>query len=396
LNFKILFIYQYFGTPNGSWSTRVYELTRRWVQEGYQVEVITSPYEKSDLKVSRFIEKQLIEGINLTIINAADSNRKSILKRAVNALLFSFVSIWYALTKKYDVIIVSSGPITVGLPMLAAKILRRKKTVFEVRDLWPDGAIEMGKIKSSILISLAKFFEKLCYKNANIVVAASTGMAEGVKKIAPNKNVLVIPNGSDIELFSSDSNKPLRWENRFEQSKIILYTGSLGEMDECHTAIKAMQAFLDKNLYLIFLGDGIKKVDLELLASNISDQIIFLGLLPKTEVVKWYAYADASLVGFEKFNVLQTSSPNKMFDSLAAGVPVIQNTRGWIKDMVSDTDCGVNVRYGEVADYVEAFHQLFETSVWRDKRMNAKQAALKLFDRNILAQQYLNALLQLK
>jgi glycosyltransferase involved in cell wall biosynthesis len=396
LKFKILYVYQYFGTPNGSWSTRVYELTRRWVQEGHEVEVITAPYEKSDLKVTRFIEKQEIEGIRLNIINTADSNRHSILKRAINALMFSCISIWFALTKKYDIIITSSGPITVGFPLIAAKMLRRKKTVFEVRDLWPDGAIEMGKIKSSILISLAKFFEKLCYKNANIVIAASTGMAEGVKKIVPNKNILVIPNGSDIELFSSDSNNPLLWENRFEQSKIILYTGSLGEMDECHTAIKAMQAFVDKNLYLIFLGDGIKKEELELLASNISDQIVFLGLLPKTEVVKWYAKADASLVGFEKFNVLQTSSPNKMFDSLAAGVPIIQNTRGWIKVMISDTDCGINVRYGEVADYVEAFNQVFETSVWRDKRMNAKQAALKLFDRNILAQQYLNALLQLK
>jgi glycosyltransferase involved in cell wall biosynthesis len=392
---KIFFVYQYFGTPNGSWSTRVYEMTRRWVAAGHQVEIITAPYEKSDLKVTRFIEKQEIEGIRLTIINTADSNRHSILKRAINALIFSLISVWFALTKKYDIIITSSGPITVGFPLIAAKILRRKKTVFEVRDLWPDGAIEMSKIRSKKMIALAKSFETYCYECSDLVVAASIGMEEKIKTIAPNTKTLVVTNGSDIDLFSSISSYPIQWQNNFENSKIILYTGSLGEMDECHTAIKAMQKFKDRNLHMIFLGDGVKRAELEQLASE-NSKIIFLGLVPKTEVVKWYAHADASLVGFEQFQVLQTSSPNKMFDSLAAGVPIIQNTRGWIKDLVLKTDCGVNVQYKSIIDYEMAFKAVLDSKNWEEKRINAKQTALNYFNRDNLAQEYLSALMQLK
>ena len=95
---RILIFYQYFGTPKGSWSTRIYELARRWVKNGHKVTVVTSPYEKSDIKVERFITKSEIEGINLIIINSPDSNRKSTIKRAVNAVRFAFMSIWYALT----------------------------------------------------------------------------------------------------------------------------------------------------------------------------------------------------------------------------------------------------------------------------------------------------------
>src|SRR5690606_20869748 len=143
---KIIYFYQYFGTPKGSWSTRVYELTRRWVAAGHEVTVITAPYDKSDINPDGFISKTKLEGINLIVINSGDSNRFSITKRVLRAVLFSLFSIFYALRLKADVVVASSGPITIGLPLIFAKIFTRKKTVFEVRDLWPSGGIELGLI----------------------------------------------------------------------------------------------------------------------------------------------------------------------------------------------------------------------------------------------------------
>src|SRR5690554_5099397 len=152
---KILIFYQYFGTPKGKWSTRMYELTRRWVDAGHQVTVVTSPYEKSDIKTDKFIGKQQIDGINLIIINSADSNRDGFIKRIFKALIFSLMSCYYALTVKCDVVLASSGPITVGLPALLAKWFRGKPMVFEVRDLWPEGAIELGKLNNPVLQKIA-------------------------------------------------------------------------------------------------------------------------------------------------------------------------------------------------------------------------------------------------
>jgi len=198
---RILVFYQYFGTPKGKWSTRIYELTKRWVNEGNKVTVVTSPYEKSDIKAEKRIERQKVEGIELIVINYPDSNRFSKLKRILNFLLFSFFSIYYALTEKTDIVIASSGPITVGVPALFAKFFRRKKYIFEVRDLWPQGAISLGILTNPFLIKVSFFFEKLCYKQASCVVGCSQGMADNITDRFPNVYTSVIPNASDNSLF---------------------------------------------------------------------------------------------------------------------------------------------------------------------------------------------------
>ena len=105
---QILFFYQYFGTPQGSWSTRVYELCRRWVAAGHKVTVVTAPYEKSDIKAQGFISRQQVEGIELIVINAGDSNRLPVLQRVLRALTFAVISVAYALRLRYDVLIASS------------------------------------------------------------------------------------------------------------------------------------------------------------------------------------------------------------------------------------------------------------------------------------------------
>jgi len=179
---QILLFYQYFGTPKGKWSTRIYELARRWVKIGNKVTVVTSPYEKSDLTAIRRIERQNIEGIDLIIINYPDSNRYSKLKRIWNFVMFSLISIWFALKEPCDIVISSSGPITVGVPALFAKWFRRKPFIFEVRDLWPQGAVSLGILSNRLIIKIAFAFERICYKNAKCVVGCSPGMTSDIER----------------------------------------------------------------------------------------------------------------------------------------------------------------------------------------------------------------------
>ena len=165
---RIVYFYQYFSTPKGTWGTRVYEFTKRWVELGHDVTVVTSVYSKSDLVATKFIENQEVDGIKLKVINVNIDNRQNIVKRIWTFLLYMFTSCWYALTLKADIVIASSGPITVGLPGLVAHYLRGRKFIFEVRDLWPEGAIELKVIKSKLLIKLSYWFERVCYKAAHI------------------------------------------------------------------------------------------------------------------------------------------------------------------------------------------------------------------------------------
>lgn len=392
---RILYIYQYFGTPKGSWSTRVYELTRRWAEKGHQITIITSPYYKSDIRGKGFISRQKIDGIQLIVVNAADSNKASTLKRAANALVFAITSTFLALWEKMDICISSSGPITTALPGLLAKWFRGTPLVFEVRDLWPRGGIELGKLRSKWLIKIALWFEQFIYRNSNLVVACSTGMEKGVKKVNPDVPTLVIPNASDPELFDNYKGTPS--SSLFQKIKdkaIFLYAGSLGLMDDCSQSIKALSYLRDQPIALVLAGDGAERELLESLAMQTGNSnIYFLGLLPKTEVAKWFSVATASIITFRDYPVLHTSSPNKMFDSFAAGVPIIQTTKGWIKELVEQEECGINVEPNDPISMASAMKTLAEKSeLVSEMSQKSKSLASTKFNRDLLAKQYLESL----
>src|SRR5690606_34513983 len=173
---RILYFYQYFGTSKGSWGTRVYEFARNWVREGHDVTVVTAIYSKSDLKANDLLETQFHEGIRVKVINVLIDNKKSIPQRVFDFLKYTFFSTWYALTLPADVVIASSGPITVGFPGLVARYLRSRKLVFEVRDLWPSGAVELGIIRNPFIIKLSYWFERRCYAAARHIITLSPGM----------------------------------------------------------------------------------------------------------------------------------------------------------------------------------------------------------------------------
>src|SRR5690606_3863248 len=384
---KILIFYQYFGTPKGKWSTRMYEMTRRWVNQGHQVTVVTSPYEKSDIRAKEFIERQNIDGIELIVINSADSNRDGIVKRMCKAMVFSLMSCYYALTVKCDVVIASSGPITVGVPALLTKWFRHKPMVLEVRDLWPDGAIELGKLNSEVLRKIAIWFEKLCYKNAALVVPCSKGMEEGVLRKYPQANTMIIPNASDVELFSAVSDEDSKKPARYAEKKLFLYAGSLGLMDEVEQVIEGMRLVKNPDVLWLVIGEGAERKHLESLVSKYQlTNIEFLGIMPKTEVIKWFSRVEATFVTFRDLPVLHTSSPNKMFDSFAAGVPIIQSTKGWIKDLVELSQCGINVEPDKPEQFAAAIESIANNRTYRDRlAVNARRLAENEFNRDILA-----------
>ncbi|PZV79132.1 glycosyltransferase involved in cell wall biosynthesis [Algoriphagus aquaeductus] len=394
---KILIFYQYFGTPNGGWSTRYYEFTRRWVKEGHQISVVTSPYYKSDIKADGFISHQSIEGVELIVIDSPDSNKDTFFKRAWNALRFSATATYFALTHPHDVVISSSGPITTAIPGLLSHWIRKKPLVFEVRDLWPKGGIELGKLRNPFLQKIALKFEQIVYSSSSLVIACSEGMKSGIREVSPTSEVLVITNSSDTELFGKESIIPKLPERFDTNTPIFLYAGSLGLMDDCRQIVHGLNVAKNITFQMVFIGDGAEKEYLIQLTKSLGleNKVWFLGLIPKTEVVKWFSLASASFVTFKDLPVLHTSSPNKMFDSFAAGVPIIQSTRGWIADLVQEHECGINVDPSKPEEIAKAIH-FFIHNPEKAKLMgeNARKLAENEFNRTILATKFLNGILE--
>src|SRR5690606_34232852 len=143
------------------------------------------------------------DGIHVKIINVTIDNKQPFLKRIWSFIQYSMLSSYYALTLPADVVVASSGPITVGLPGLLARYVRGRKLVFETRDLWPEGVIELGIIKNYLLIKAADWFEKACYRASSYVVTLSAGMTTSNKRRFGISDVDDVTNAGNIERLST-------------------------------------------------------------------------------------------------------------------------------------------------------------------------------------------------
>ena len=393
---KILYIYQYFSTPKGSWGTRVYEYAKEWVEKGHEVTVVTSIYSKSDITAEKFIERKIVEGINLIILNIRIDNKQHPLQRIWTFIQYSFMASWFALRNRYDVIISSSGPISVGIPGLLAKKLRKKKFVFEVRDLWPDTAISMGFVKKRWMQKLMYAFEKMCYNNSDLIVTLSPGSKKNIEERYSKYNIISVPNSANISLFGVD-NVPENVKG-LKKDSYAIYTGNIGPVNNSRMlfgAAKILKNHGNADIKIVLVGDGQEKEMLKKEASEqgLEDYFIILDLMPKEDLVPLVKNSIASLIPLANKPLLDTSSPNKLFESLAAGVPVIQTTKGWIRQLLEEHHCGFTVDPDMPGDLAEKLiHMKENPALVKKMGQNAKKLAIEQFDKKVLAQKMLDGL----
>lgn len=391
---KILYFYQYFATSKGSWGTRVHEFTREWVKKGHQVTVVTSVYSKSDISSSKFIDTQYFDGVKVIIINVKIDNRQPFLKRIFSFLAYSLLSCWYALTYPTEVVIASSGPITVGFPGLMAKLLRRRKLVFESRDLWPDGAIELGIIKNPMMIKAARWFEKFCYSSSDLIVALSIGMEKEIRTKSPESKVITVTNAANIPLFSTP--KPFPAGLGIAPQTYAIYTGNIGEVNNSLWLLETAKILQQRgsHLKILMIGEGQQR---ELIDQEIRDHqlstLLRWPLMPKENLVALVQHALVSLVPLKGTPVLDTSSPNKFFESLSAGVPVVQNTQGWMKDFLIEHEVGFTLPPDDPEALADLLISLASDP---DRLAGMKEKALEIskaeFDKNRLAYKMIAAI----
>lgn len=396
---KIVYFYQYFTTPKGSWSTRVYDFAKNWVEEGHDVTVVTSIYAKSDLTSKKIIETQIIDGIKLKVINVKIDNRQPKWKRIWSFIQYLFLSSWYAIILKADVVIASSGPLTVGIAGLIAHYIRGRKMVFEVRDLWPENAILMGFLKGKNQQKLAYLIEKLCYKASSLIIVLSQGMKKNIEDRFGYEKILVIPNSANNELFGA-INHNIDLPDIYSKSKIAIYAGNIGEINNSYflfNAAKILKSNKNNEIKILLIGEGPQKEELKKKSEAEGiDNFIIYDLIPKETLVKYIQNAFVSVIPLKNNPLLDTSSPNKLFDSLAASTPVIQTTQGWIKELLIEKKCGLSINADNPTELVDAINHLLENKIlYNEMKINARNVALKEFDKNYLAKVFIDNLIEL-
>ncbi|MCK5028111.1 MAG: glycosyltransferase family 4 protein [Bacteroidales bacterium] len=390
---NILYIHQFFKTPFEPGGTRSYWFARELISNGYTVTMLTS---KSDLKKS--IEIENIDNIKVIYIRNAYSNEMGIMSRFFSFFKFMLKSSYYALKEKgIDMVYATSTPLSVGVPALILKWIKRIPFIFEVRDLWPEVPIQMGALKKPLVRRLAIMLEKSIYRNAKHIVALSPGMKEGIlKRSISSQNITVIPNMSKIDkFFLREKNKELMKKHGLKEDNFyIIHFGAMGianGLDYIIDAAKIIQNQSNNKVNFIFAGKG--KVEKHLKQRCIEEKIhnvYFLGFFAMEEMSDIVNIADCSVVPFKNIPILKTNSPNKLFDSLSAQKAVIVNSSGWTKEMVEEYNCGA---YVDPEKPVELANLLIEWNNDKQKLTemgeNARRLAEDVYDKSILTKQFI-------
>jgi glycosyltransferase involved in cell wall biosynthesis len=398
---RILYIHQFFATRDSDLGLiRSYEFARRWVAQGHDVTVITSSSRLPERFSERAFARGDIEGIDIRSVRVAYANRMSYPRRILSFVTFTVAATWIALSlPRPDVIFATSTPLTVGIPGLLAARLRRVPLVFEVRDLWPEAAIQMGALRRGALTArAAKSLERAIYRSSAAVIALSPGMAEGiVSEGVPTEHVHVVPNCCDLDMFGpGDKDAELVERYGLAGRVVVAYTGAVGPSnaleDQLPEAARELSRRGVDEVRFLVVGGG---RSIPALSDAVEDlpNVILAGTLPKVEIPRVTRTADVLLVLFADVPILSTNSPNKLFDALASGRPVIVNSPGWTKALVENAACGLYVPPGSGPGLADAIERLVRDPALRaDMGRRARELAESRFARDELSARVLDVL----
>ena len=395
---RILYLHQFFMTRSGLGGTRSYEFARRFVAQGHAVSMVTAASPQNR-------ERATVEGIEVIPVAAGHSDyiRATAVSYPRRLLAFVRFALGATLTvlraPRPDVIYATSPPLTMALPAVVASWRHRTPLVFEVRDLWPEAPIQMGALENPLLQRLARALERFVYRRASHVIALSPGMRDGVIAAGVEPElVTLVPNASDLELFSPDlDGSQFRERLGLGDRFVALYFGAMGEANDLTQVIEAAAALNERGedgVTFVLHGDGKRRRALEELAQRRgADNVVFSEATDKESVARLVAAADACLTIYKDVPILYTCSPNKLFDTFAAGRPAIVNTPGWLQQLVEDNDAGLYARHGEPEHLAEQVLRLRDDpELVRRQGENARRLAQEKFDRELLAERVLEVL----
>ena len=405
----VLYFHQYFTTPKGSAGLRSYQMARRLVQRGHRVTMVCGSRQRSDTGIdtpsARGVKRGRVDGIDVVEVCIPYSNYDSLVRRSMIFFLLALRNIEIAAKTDFDLLFASSTPLTAGIPGLAMRLFKpRKPFVFEVRDLWPELPVAMGVVKNSLLIKALEWLEKTIYEASDALIALSTGMREGIeKKLSGEKPLVVIPNGCDLEICRAD---------RYRQSTFLaelcpkaagarlkaVFTGAHGRANGLHALIDAAKVLKDKgrsDIYIFLVGDGQMKPGLRRQARRAGlENVVFVDYLPKSRLMELMDTMDAGLMILLNVPAFYNgTSPNKFFDYIAKGLPVVNNYPGWIAKTLHDWDCGIAVPPDRPVALAQALIDLADSpDSRRHMGRQARRLAEKEFRRDDLADRFVDFL----
>lgn len=345
---KIIYLHQYFTTPEMHGGTRSYELARRLVSMGHEVHMVTSDTQPS--KNARGWRETNESGIHVHWLPVPYSNEMNYSNRMRAFGNFAVNSTQRATQLGGDVVFATSTPLTIAVPGIVSSRLNRRPMVFEVRDLWPAIPIAVGALKSRPAILAAQLLEKAAYAGAAHIVALSPGMKTGVEAAGvPPEKITVIPNLCDPERFQVSPSAGAEFRQKHPwlgDRPLVLYAGTLGLVNGVDYLVRVAADMLkrDPEVRFLIMGQGREEGSLHALSEllGVRDRnLFFLPSVPKAEVPAVLSAATLATSLFTDVPGMQDNSANKFFDALAAARPIAINHGGWQAELIQREPFGL-------------------------------------------------------
>lgn len=391
---RITYIHQYFNTPSMAGATRSYEMARRLVAMGHEVNMITSC--RSQNSTQRFFESEEA-GIQVHWAVVPYANRMTYRQRIHAFVRFALAASGKAARLPADVVFATSTPLTVAMPGAYSAWRQCVPMVFEVRDLWPELPIAMGALRTPISRYSAKWLERFAYSRAARVVALSPGMRDGVlRRGVPEDRVAVIPNSADLDLFDVRRGDPQRFRDAHPElgdEPLIVYTGAMGTINGVGYLPRIAAAARARSLKAQFavIGHGREEQTVRAEAQRLGvlgRNFHMYPSVPKSEMPDVLAAATVATSLFIDLEAMWANSANKFFDALASGTAVAINYGGWHAELLRTTGAGIVMPPddpGRAAEELDAF--LADPSRVREAGHRARRLAEERFDRDQLARE---------
>jgi len=391
----ILLIHQAFAALDEPGGTRHHELARSLLQRGHTVSIIASPISyltgarRSDQQAF-IVRSELEPGIHLLRCNTYHALHRSFFHRVFSFLGFMVSSFIAGLSvHKVDLVWGTSPPIFQGLTAWLLARLKGVPFLFEVRDLWPEFAIAVEVLTNQTLIRLSLWLESFLYRHADRVITNSPGYETHVRQRGA-RYVELVPNGADPAMFDPlDKGETFRNLYHLNDKYVVLYAGAHGMSNDLGVLLESASLLSDlPGIQIVLLGDGKEKANLQAQADALNlSNISFIASVPKDEIAGAMAAADACVAILKPVQAYKTTYPNKVFDYMCAGRPVVLAIDGVIREVVEAGDCGIFAAPGDPAALAQAVRSLAgNPQRSREMGLNGRRYIEANFNRPLLAE----------
>jgi glycosyltransferase involved in cell wall biosynthesis len=399
---RVLYFHQHFTTPAGATGTRAYEFAHYLIASGHEVTVVCGSYSVSVTGLSgpfvRSRREGYVDGIRVIEFELPYSNRDGFLKRSFTFSKFALRSTGVAIFERYDLVFATSTPLTASLPGIAARLIRRKPFVFEVRDLWPELPRAMGAIKNPLVLAAMSALEWVSYRMATSCIGLAPGIVHGIEKHVGPSRVKLVPNGCDLDIFDPALATGWRPEGISADDFLAVFTGTHGMANGLEAVLDAaviLQARGRSDIKFLLVGDGKLKPSLiDRVYREQLHHVCFHDAVDKFKIADLLRSANVGMQILANVPAFYFgTSPNKFFDYIAAGLPVLNNYPGWVADLLEEFDCGIAVPPEDPVAFADAIAWMADNpEELRQMGENARRLAETRFSRAKLARLFVDVL----